>query len=614
MPIANLSSHTALFIFIQSSLFWMATMQDHYDVIIVGAGIQGLCAAHTFLTIDPSLSLLILDDKSSVGGVWAKEQLYPGLRANNLQGYYEFTDFPILEAGLANMGVSERGLLVGEALSSYVYKYAEYFGLLKRIQLDTKVLRAINNELSATKPWTLDIASSRGPAEDKLASITCDKLVVATGQASQPYIPSLPGIGTFQKPIFHSTQVAEASKSLTTDPTVANVTVIGGSKSAHDAVYLFATAGKRVTWLIRRSGRGAMPMAKLYSQMGPWEVWLEGLLMVRPLTWFGACPWSKGDGFGWIRWLLHGTATGRRLVQAYFAKTSTDSLEQSGILKDDKTKILLPDQSIMWYGTQISALNYDTDIYDFVRNGQVEVVREDLECLDGDELTLQTGKKIKSDALILATGYKYGPSFAFEPSDKQLSWGIPVPPSQDDMFPALDAQADIELFETFPALSSSPLALDLQPGLTPWRLWRFMAPPSQVCSKPHSLVFLSAITSLQTMIKCELTSLWAYAYLNDSLSVKPTTEADILYEAALWSRFGKWSRSMGMQGKIADFFLDSMPYYDLLLRDLGLRSWRKGWGIIGEVFGRWYELQDYKGVVDEWITKNRESLSRKKTV
>ncbi len=71
---------------------------------------------------------------------------------------------------------------------------------------------------------------------------------------------------------------------------------------------------------------------------------------------------------------------------------------------------------------------------------------------------------------------------------------------------------------------------------------------------------------------------------------------------------------MGMQGKITDFFHDSMPYYDLLLRDLGLRSWRKGWGVLGEVFGRWYEVKDYRGVVDEWIAMRREGTARERKV
>lgn len=119
---------------------------------------------------------------------------------------------------------------------------------------------------------------------------------------------------------------------------------------------MFAKAGKTVTWLIRRIGHGTMPMAKTYTQIGPWSVWLEGLLMVRPLTWFGACPWSEGDGFGWVRTLLHRTNIGNWLVQGYFTGMTACSLKQSGILRDEKTRVLVPDHPLMWYGTQSSIL------------------------------------------------------------------------------------------------------------------------------------------------------------------------------------------------------------------------------------------------------------------
>ncbi|KAF4627390.1 hypothetical protein G7Y89_g10764 [Cudoniella acicularis] len=551
----------------------METSQSHYDCIIVGAGVHGLCAAHTFLSIDPSISLLILDEKSSLGGVWAKPQLYPGLRANNLQGYYEFTDFPILDAGV---GVTKRGLLSGEALSAYVCKYAEHFDLTRRVRLETRVLRAINSDLNAEEIWVLQIRNV-GNAEGEVESITCTKLIIATGQASQPHTPTFLGVEKFKKPIIHAASLAEASMSLLLQPTIKHVTVLGGSKSAHDAVYLCATTGKKVTWVIRKNGRGVMPMAKLFAPMGPWNIWLEGLLMARPSTWFGACPWSDGDGFGWIRWLLHGTKTGRRLVKGYFTKTGSDALEQTGILKDEKTKILIPDQGGMWYGVQTSALNYDTDFYELIRNGQVEVIREDLSHLDGGEIFLQNEQKIETDVLICATGYKYGPSFPLEPVQNLSAWGVPIPPTNDKIFPALDVKADVELFKRFPVLEESPKQQEFQAGLSPWRLWRFLAPPSQVCSKSRSLVFLCAVASLQTMTKCELTSLWAYAYLNDALAANPDSEEDVLYESALWSRFGKWKVPMGGQGKVADFFLDSMPYYDLLLRDLGLRNVPAAW-------------------------------------
>lgn len=583
----------------------MADQQAHYDVVVVGAGVQGLCAAHTFLMIDPSLNLLILDNKKSVGGVWSKEQLYPGLRANNVQGYYEFSDFPMLGPDVAHLNIKEKGILTGETIHAYLFEYAKYFDLLRRIRLDTEVMRATNNEADAVKAWTLDLSSG----EDERTT-TCSKLIVATGQTSKPFVPFSSGSQDFRKPIIHSADLGTTGQSILHADSTNHITVLGGSKSAHDTVYMFAKAGKSVTWLTRRTGHGTMPMAKTYTQIGPWSIWLEGLLMVRPLSWFGACPWSDGDGFRWIRSLLHRTKLGNWLVRGYFAGLMATALGQSGILRDEKTRALVPDDSLMWYGTQSSVLTYDTDIYDLINESHVQIIREDVKCLQGDTVILQDGQELETDAIICATGYDYASSVPLEPISKRSKWGVPIPPSEDNVFPTLDAKADTEICDRFPMLTSRPKSIEKQPGLTPWRLWHFIAPPSQVCSGPRSLAFLAAITSYQTTIKCEITSLWTYAYLYNELNTQSGTEKEVLYESALWSRFGRWRCAMGMQGKSADLFHDSMPYYDLLLRELGLRSWRKGWGLLGELFGGWYEVKDYKGIVNEWMSARRDRTQK----
>ncbi|CAG8734248.1 6814_t:CDS:2, partial [Acaulospora colombiana] len=43
-------------------------MEDNYDIIIVGAGMAGLAAAHQILTKRPSTKLLVLESRDRVGG------------------------------------------------------------------------------------------------------------------------------------------------------------------------------------------------------------------------------------------------------------------------------------------------------------------------------------------------------------------------------------------------------------------------------------------------------------------------------------------------------------------------------------------------------------------
>lgn len=119
--------------------------------------------------------------------------------------------------------------------------------------------------------------------------------------------------------------------------------------------------------------------------------------------------------------VLHRTAVGRWLVRGYFASMSASSRDQSGILQEQKTKVLVPGQSLMWYGTQASKLIYDTDIYENVKIGQVEVIREDVEHLNENTVVLRNGQKFQTDVLICATGYKYGTKMALISSVKSAT-------------------------------------------------------------------------------------------------------------------------------------------------------------------------------------------------
>ncbi|KAL9069206.1 MAG: hypothetical protein Q9157_006237 [Trypethelium eluteriae] len=590
----------------------MTTLKDHYDVVVVGAGIQGLCAAHTFLSINPSISLLIVDEKSSVGGTWAEEQVYPGLRANNLQGYFEFSDFPLLDA---DVGVKPRGLVSGEATAAYLHKYAEHFDLLPHLCLNTIVVQATDNE-DSTKTWTLKLNKTDLRDAKTESTVTCAKLLAATGQTSRPFYPSYPGMQSFRKTSLHSVELASTGTKVLQDPSISRVTIIGGGKSAHDAVYRYASNGKDVTWIVRKTGRGGLWLAISYPKIGPFSPWMEGLLMTRPLSWFGAAPWSINDGFHSVRYFLHNTTLGRFITRNYFANMSKSTIEQSGILKQESTKQLVPKESLMWYGGQAAILNYDTDFYDTIRDAGVQIVHEDVARLENESIILENGDRIETDALVYATGYEFGPSFPLLPATKQLRWGIPVTPfpGESKAFASLDERADTELFARFPELKHSPTYPEREPGRTPWRLWRFIAPPSQVSNGPRNLVFLTNVETYQNYLKSEIVSLWAYAYLDNELSVQPESEADVLYEVSLWTRFGKWRCPMGSQGKTGDTLHDNLPYYDTLMRDLGLRSWRKGWGLLGEVFGGAYQLKDYKGIIAEWLSLRKESsgLMKKK--
>lgn len=161
--------------------------------------------------------------------------------ANNLFGTYEYPDFP-MESEV--FGVKKNEHISGPVLNAYHKAYAAKFGITPLVRFNTKVLVAEHMETDEGG-WELTTLNSETKVEAKLYT---RRLIVATGQTSEAFIPHFEGQETFGGPIFHGKDwplYADTVKKETT------ITVFGGSKFAWDAVYQYASVGAKVNWVIR---------------------------------------------------------------------------------------------------------------------------------------------------------------------------------------------------------------------------------------------------------------------------------------------------------------------------------------------------------------------------
>ena len=55
---------------------------EHFDVVIVGAGISGVGGAYHLTELCPGTSFVVLDAKESFGGTWLTHR-YPGIRSDS---------------------------------------------------------------------------------------------------------------------------------------------------------------------------------------------------------------------------------------------------------------------------------------------------------------------------------------------------------------------------------------------------------------------------------------------------------------------------------------------------------------------------------------------------
>ena len=225
----------------------------------------GLATAKTFHQLNPGKSLVILDSGSTLGGVWAKERLYPGLKTNNMLGTFEYPDFPMHSDAFE---VKPGEHMSGEVMHRYLTMYAKMFGILNKIRYRSFVLTAEHQD-GVEGGWVLTVQNG-----DTQSQVFARKLVMAAGLTSEPFLPNIQGQEEFGMPIFHSKDFIKYADTL---DSAKRVTVFGGTKSAWDVVYAYASKGVKVDWVIRgRTVARCGPMMpeltnRLHNRERPWS-------------------------------------------------------------------------------------------------------------------------------------------------------------------------------------------------------------------------------------------------------------------------------------------------------------------------------------------------------
>ena len=529
-------------------------------------------------------------------------------------GTYEYSDFPMTPEN--GFDVKRGDHIPGHVIHEYLKRYAQEFGVLKlcRFSEEVKVAEKVADG------WSLVVERTRGQQKE-FYELKTKKLVVSTGLLSETFLPTFEGMGDFGAPIFHCANLLQYSDNLF--KTAKNVVIFGGTKSAWDAAYAFAIEGIHVDWVIRESGHGPCWMAPPY--VTPFKKWLEKLVTTRLLTWFSPCIWGDADGFTGVRGFLNRTAFGRMILKGFWGILASDVMAANGYDKHPETAKLKPWVDAFWIATGLSIFNYPTDFLELVRSGKISVHINDIARLESRTVRLspQVGKPetgdlvIEADALICSTGWKSHPPMRFLDNGIQIDAELGLPyysdkPESDDK---LLGDVDKEIFSSFPVLQKQPqlnLKMKPLPGSAdvstnfnrPFRLYRFMVPPAFISDR--SIVFNGMNQSACTTMIAQAQALWLTAYFGGKLKISSedpaTLESKITRETVLHSRFGKWRYPGGYGAKYPDFMFDALPYLDLLLGEVGVKSRRKK-GLFQEILQP-YGPEDYVGLVDEWRMKN----------
>jgi len=567
------------------------TSRDPLDLLIIGAGISGIVAARFYLDIHPECNLALLERDACIGGTWGWDRLYPGFKAQASTRMCSFSDIPLsVPPGGADDLDCPDSRHIAEYLDIYVDKHL-YNGrsIRDRIHLDTSV-----TELKKVSELWRAKASQKGSIVEFMAK----KVIVASGNTSVPNMPNLPGKDQFGGLIVHSMDYGRSWKTLS-DSKFDKFAVLGGGKSAADMVYQLAKAGKQVTWIIRKSGKGVgtliygkgvgqfKNLGELARTRAFSRLFLSGL---RSKTWLDWVLWDTWAGQVFRNW-FDGMAMEVSVKQARWDDRK-NAREGFQLLKSQSKPNFLagPAGMVQW-----------DDFWDTIAT-QVDVCRKDIDRLESHKIFFTDGSELEADALMCGTGFKMPYPFFTEAELVRL--GLPhnpnlESPTEREEWNRLEKEAEGQVIQQYPILAQPYPNLpehfgDIDTRLTPFRLHQVIGPITD-----QSIAFVGVGTLSNMFEAVEVEAIWATGFLDGTVKL-PDVET-MKREVAFRNAYMRLR--VPTYGHPGHFFLfDAFPYIEgLLERDLGLKSWHHK--TLLEEWTSPYLPCDLKGVKDEYLEK-----------
>ncbi|KAM7220167.1 hypothetical protein V8F06_004495 [Rhypophila decipiens] len=549
---------------------------EHYDVIVVGAGWYGLVAARTFTELAPDAKVLIVDDGKTVGGVWSRERIYPGLHAQISYPLFEYSFYPMIDPDL-----SYDGFVSGKSIHEYLFNFARDHHLLARIRLGTRVINI--SRASSGGGWSLTVQNQY--------QVNCGKLIYATGANSSPAVPHWPSVG-FEKPVLHSLETKNHLEFI--QDLVERATVVGRSKSAYDAVYQLLSTGKEVDWVMRDGPSGPF---SIYPPtfLGLWHN--ADHISTRLASSFSPCIMNTS---GFCYNFLQRSIAGRAVMWVYWRVNSVITDQYAGYSKSPEAEKLRPrphGYGAFW-GSGGIGLATQHDFWDVFHSGNVKIHQTEIESFsDNNVVNLKNGSALTTDVVICCTGFDKGFSAFSQELREEL--GLSYDINKPSKWTALDEKGEKMVDKMLPYLSK-PHSLPSSSNRTtprggPTRHYRRLVVPELAARGDRSILFPGHVHSPFTPLVAEIQALWGVSWMLGLRDLPEQEEMEMEVAA-----FNAWTRKRYLeQGKKHAYFIyDYIPYIDILMRDLGLNPRRKT-NLFSEMCVR-YRPSDYRGLLDEY--------------
>jgi monooxygenase len=340
---------------------------EHFDVVIVGAGLSGIGAGYHLQKNCPGKSYAILEAREDMGGTWDLFR-YPGIRSDSDMHTLGYKFKPWL---------ADKAIAEGPAILDYIHETASENGIEKNIRYQHRVTRASWSSDNAT--WTVDV--QRG---DQADSFTCNYLLMCAGyyRYKEGFTPDFPGRERFQGEIVHPQLWPEDL-----DYKGKKVVIIGSGATAVTLLPVMATEAAHVVMLQR---------SPTYMFSRPFKDALANFLRkILPADW----------AYAITRW------KNITMQNHFYKKTRTQPDKVRKLLLDNMRKELGPDFDIETHFTpsynpwdQRMCLVPDSDMFESLKSGKASVVTDQIESFTETGIQLKSGQQLEADIIVTATG------------------------------------------------------------------------------------------------------------------------------------------------------------------------------------------------------------------
>lgn len=347
-----------------------AQRTEHFDVLIVGAGISGVGSAYHLTRQCPGTSFVVLEEQEGFGGTWRTHR-YPGIRSDSDLYTFGYRFKPWTGAPIAT----------ADEILRYMGEVIEENGLARHIRYRHRIASA--SWSSADNLWTID-AVRRDTGEP--VRFTGNFLWMCQGyyRHAEGYAPEWSGMDRFRGMIVHPQTWPEDL-----DYAGKRVVVIGSGATAATLIPAIARDCAHVTMVQRsptffRTGRNAIEIADELRKLQIDESWIHEIVRRKIL--------HEQSVF------THRSFAEPETVKAELLAGVRAHLGPDYPIERDFTPYYRP-----W--RQRIAFVPDGDFLQAIAAGRASVVTDEIESFTASGLQLKSGRTLDADIIVTATGF-----------------------------------------------------------------------------------------------------------------------------------------------------------------------------------------------------------------